>query len=637
MDNTSTLSRDQVWLKRVTDAIMDHLGDENFGVAELSEAMATSRFQLHRKLKMLKGQSVSQFIRSLRLEEARKMLCADVATVSEIAYRVGFSSPSYFNKCFHDRYGYPPGEARKQRANQKNDDLQAPLPEFESVLVSDAGSKRRIRTVIKAAFFIIPVITCISLASFYFFFSDTRPEISIAILPLDNLTGSSDQAYIVDGIHDALIGELGKISAIRVISRTSTLRYPKSNMLLKDIARELDVNVIVEGSVYGSGDSVRLQLQLIDVFPDERHIWAKEYHEDIRKALSLHSAVVYDIAKEIRISLSPEEESRLRNTRMVNPDSYRTYLRGMFHLNQNTSGDVEKGIGYLLDAIKTDPGDPLPWAGLAIGYSTLGHGASAVDDAFVRAKSAAKKALALDSNLAEAHLALAMIALYNDWDWNGAEEGFTRALEINPNFAEAHTHYAWFQMLFGCEDKVFWHGKKATELEPFSSLYSAYLACELWWLGKHDEALLEVESALALAPENGFALYVKGGIYASKGIYSEAIKVHRKAAGVSSAWEWSLGHTFLLAAQPKETRKITDELTINPRPMDAWGLAEIYAAMEKKDEAFEWLEESYRMRFSWVPWIDWNPNYKPLKNDPRFHALLKRLNLPAIRQAITDR
>lgn len=638
MDIGKDLPRDEAWLLKLTETVRQNMSDENFGVTELSDALAISRYQLHRRLKALKGQSVSQCIRSIRLEEARKMLEGDVATSAEIAYRVGFGSPSYFNKCFHDHYGYPPGEVRKRTPDGTTHETPAPVSRSNDPLPSAMASKKRSsrRAIIRLPL-AFSVFVAVVLAGFYWLSPLKSRDVAIAILPLDNLTGSEEYAYFVDGVHDALIGELGKVSALRVISRTSTLRYPKSNMLLPDIASELDVNVIIEGSVYGTGDSVRIQLQMIEVEPRERHVWAKEYHEDIRKALAVHSTVVRDIAKEIRVSLTEEEELRLHNTRAVNPVSYRAYLRGMFHLNHTTSRNVDKGIEYLLEAINADPGDPLPWAGLAIGYSTLGHGPSPMPDAFLRAKAAARKALALDSTMAEAHLALAMIALYNDWDWDVAGEEFSRALKYNPNLAEAHTHYAWFKMLFGHTEEVLYHGKKATELEPFSSLYSAYLATEYWWLGRKELASNEAGNALKLSPESEYALYVQGGLLTSSGMPGEGIKFHRKAVTINPQWKWALGHSYFMARQAEEAVKIIEELSSAPRPMDAWGLAEIYAAMGDFDNAFYWLDEGYRLRFSWVPWIAWNPNYQTLRKDPRFEELLERLNLPSHEKKFSER
>jgi len=639
MESEKILSRDEVFLKKITEAVLNNLENEQFGVTELSEAVAISRFQLHRKLKLLKGRSVSQFIREIRLSEAMKMLRADSATTSEIGYKVGFTSPSYFNKCFHDFYGYSPGEVKKRNVDQKtisepsvSDKVERLEPDSEiNQTVESARINRR------RMFFIAVPVVLIALTLLYIFFPSKNDQVSIAILPLDDLTGYPEQAYFVNGMHDALIGELGQVSALRVISRTSTLRYPKSEMLLQDIARELGVDVIVEGSVYGSGDSIRIQLQMIEAFPRERHIWAKEYHDDIRHALAIHSSVVRDIVREIRVNLTPDEEKRLAKTRTVNPETYRAYLMGMHQLNQFTPEGVEKGMTYLLDAIRNDPGDPLLWAALSMGYNTQGHSQSPPPDAFSNAKAAAARALALDETLADTHLALALTALYMDWDWEVAGREFDRALQINPNLADAHSHYAWYKFLFGQTKEGLMHAKKATALDPFSALHVSDLASELWWTDQYEEALREVDKSLRLIPDYGFALFVKGGIYSSKKMHGEAIDIRSKAYHLNVDWRWTLAHSYAVAGRREDALKIAEEIKVDPHPMDTWGLAEIYAALGDKDEAFHWLDEGYKVRFSWVPWIASNPNFESLRDDPRFDNLLKRLNLPRLHESVANR
>lgn len=617
MENEKDLSRDTVLLRKLTDAVKENLENEQFGVTELSEAVAISRFQLHRKLKLLKGKSVSQFIRDVRLEEARKLLMADVGTAAEISYRVGFSNPTYFNKCFRDLYGYTPGEARRRQVVEASVETPQPRPA--------SPRPKNLRNVL---FLAVPVVIVL-LACIYFFLPVKSDKISIAILPLDDLTGKSGEAYFVSGMHDALIGQLGQLSNLRVISRTSTLRYPRSEMLLQDIARELGVDAIVEGSVYGVGDSVRIQLQLIEVFPQERHVWANEYHQDIREALTMHSTIVQDIAREIQVSLTAEEESKLENTRVVDSETYRNYLRGMYHINQFSLREVEKGIAILRETVSTDPGDPLPWAGLAVGYSTIGHSPSSIEEAYSRAKAAANKAISLDDNLAEAHLALALVALYDEWEWDVAEREFKKAIAINPNLASAHTHYAWLLMLFNRIDEMWQHSRLAAELDPFLSLYSGYMACQYWYLGENEQAVKEAERVLEFAPTSGFALYVQGAAYSSSGNHDEAISVHENTADLHKQWRWALAPTYAYAGRKADALRIAEEFSGSPRPAEAWGLAEAYAGLGDIDEAFKWLDKAYNEKYGWIPWIDWNPNFKPLRNDPRFAAMLRRLKLPS--------
>src|SRR5690606_21414767 len=332
--------------------------------------------------------------------------------------------------------------------------------------------------------------------------------------------------------------------------------------------------------------------------------------------------IVQDIAREIQVSLTAAEESKLENTRVVDSETYRDYLRGMYHINQFSLTEVEKGIAILRETVRTDPGDPLPWAGLAVGYSTIGHSPSSIEEAYSRAKAAANKAISLDDNLAEAHLALALVALYDEWEWDVAEREFNKAIAINPNLASAHTHYAWFLMLFNRIDEMWHHSRLAAELDPFLSLDSGYLACQYYYLGENEEALKEAERVLEFAPNSDFALFVEGAAYSASGKHDEAISIHEDTADLHKLWRWALAPTYACAGKKADALRIAEEIRVSPRPVDAWGLAQTYAMLGDKDEAFKWLEKAYNEKFSWIPWIDWDPNFKPLRNDSRFAAML---------------
>ncbi|MDR8392885.1 helix-turn-helix domain-containing protein [Aliifodinibius sp. S!AR15-10] len=612
----------QAFIQKLTEIVEQNLDNEQFGVEDLASGAGVSRSQLHRKLKKLTGQSSSQFIREIRLEHAMELLKAEVATASEIAYRVGFSSPAYFGKCFHDYYGFPPGEA----VHYKPEDEVSSYP-----VDTDSTQTKGENTILVYSAKVLLILMVVIGGYFYFQNGqgkESGAETSIAVLPLDNLTGDEEQAFFVDGLHDALIGELGQLSELRVISRTSTLQFRNAELNIRDIAKQLGVENVIEGSLYRAEDSVRIQIQLIQAGPEEQHLWAKSYDRNTENILSLLSDVTRDIAQSVQVTLTPEEDSLLANRREVNPEAYKAYLRGTYLLNQFTPESHKKGISYLLEATRIDPADPLPWARLALGYNTSGHGITPPADAYELAQAAAERALKLDNSLGEVHLAHTVVDLYNDWDWDAASRGFKRTIKFDPNIAETYAHYSWFVMLEGgSPDDILQQSRLAMKLDPFTALYPVYLGFQAWWLGMYDEAIAAAKKSLELNPGYPYGFYVLGSAYAADENYEEAIKAHERAVELNPRWKFGLGHTYAVAGMTDKALEIANELSSNPTPIGNWGLAEIYAALGDKDEALRWLEACYESRFSWMPWIEWNPNFEPLYDNPHFQDLLGRMNV----------
>ena len=451
----------------------------------------------------------------------------------------------------------------------------------------------------------------------------------LAVLPFANLMNDPQQEYFVDGIHDALLTELSKLGALTVISRQSVMRYKESDKSLGDIARELQAHALIEGSVLRAGDDVRINVQLIEAAAD-RHLWADIFDRKLEDVLALHSDVVRAIANEVKITLTPDEETRLASARRVNPEAYEIYLKGMYHLNKFTPDGTQKGLAYLNEAIEINPAEPLAWAGLALGYG-LSHGMAIASphESFPRAKAAALKALELDETTAEAHAALAEIKVYYERDWTGAEQAYRRALELNPTLSEAHRHYAWYLLLFGHVDEALARIKRARDVDPLTPLYPTELGQQYQWFGRYDEAMDAVLEALDLNPDFPMGLYVLGTLYAQKDMYDKAIEAHQKATVGNPVWgRWGLAHTYALAGRREDARKIAAELAEQGNPMHYWSLAEIYTALGEKDEAFRWLEAAYEYPHPWTPWIGKNPFLEPLRDDPRFQDLLRRMNFP---------
>jgi len=458
----------------------------------------------------------------------------------------------------------------------------------------------------------------------------TEPEIrSLAVLPLENLSGNPEDEYFAAGMHDALIGELAQIGSLRVISRTSAMKYKESGKSVQEIARELKVDGIVEGSAYLEGDRVQIQVRLIQAQPVENPLWAQTYEKDIRDVLVMYSEVARAVTREIQVKLTPEEESRLADARQVNPETYKAYLTGMFHLNKSTPEGFERGLAYLQQAVENDPAEPLAHAGLALGYVTLGHGSAAQPDVFPRARVAALTALKLDETLAEAHSVLADVKLYYEWDWAGAEDAFQRAMELNPNHALTHYHYAWYLALFGRLDEAIEEHKRAQELDPLMPLHTAWLGRLYQYAGRYEEAIDEARKSLELNPDFPVGHFVLGEVYAEKGMYEEAIAAAKKAAAVNPAWRFALGSAYALAGRKDEARKLLAELEAEePTQWNEATLSGLYVSLGENDKAIRQLEVAYKLRAPWLPWIRVIPNLKPLRDDPRFQDLLRRMNVP---------
>jgi len=451
---------------------------------------------------------------------------------------------------------------------------------------------------------------------------------SLAVMALANLNGNPEQDYLAEGIREALITDLGKLRGLRrVIARSSMMGYQKTDKPLRQIARELGVNAVVTGAVQRQGDRVRITVQLINPATGEQ-LWAERYEREFRDVLSLEGEIVTAITREIRIQLTPQEQASLASARPVNPEAHEAYLKGKFYVNKFTPEGIEKGLAYFRQAIEKDPTHPMPYAMLAMALNMVGHGPAPPPDAFSRAKAAALKALELDGSLAEGHEAMGEIKLFTEWgDWAGAEQAFRRALELSPNLAEAHRIYSWFLFLTN-KDEALVEMRRAIELDPLTPLWSSDLAWQYWSLRQPEKAIAEANKSLELDPQFGQSLCILGSVYAEKGMYNEAIAVQQKAGAAGPEWRACLGRTYALAGRKEEARKIAAERAKNPLPIDAWGLAEIYAALGDKDEAFRWLEEGYKIRVSYLPWIRQNPAYEPLRSDPRFQDLVRRMNLP---------
>jgi TolB-like protein/Flp pilus assembly protein TadD len=456
---------------------------------------------------------------------------------------------------------------------------------------------------------------------------------SIAVLPLENLSGDASQNYFADGMTDELITDLAQISALRVISRTSVMSYKGARKPLPQIARELNVDAVVEGTVLRSGDQVRITAQLIEAATD-KHLWSQSYEGELRDTLALQNRVAGAIADQIRINLTPREQAALKNVKVVNPDAYESYLKGRYFWNKRTADGLKVALAYFKQAIDEDPKYAQAYSGLADTYALLGDWQYAVmtpKEAFPKAKAAAIKALELDSTLGEAHNSLAFVLDGFDWDFDSAGKEFQRAIELNPGYATAHHWYAWHLSLLGRFDEAIAEMRKAENLDPLSLIINADFAELLGLAHSYDESIRQSRKTIEMDPNFALAHNQLAQAYLKKHMYDEAVAELQEAvklSGSSPTCIANLARAYVASGKKNEAVKLLDDLKkrSNPGYSNAAEIAMIYVSLGDRDQAMNWLEKGYDERFN--PGVLLRPGFDPLRSDSRFQNLVHRIGLP---------
>ena len=516
----------------------------------------------------------------------------------------------------------------------------APVPATdEETQPSRPKTALRWKLVAFAAVFMLASAAVVALAVVAFRYFDwirwfPRPPVhSIAVLPLKNLSGNPGDEYFADGMTDELITNLAKISALRVTSYTSVSKYKTTSKPLPQVAQELQVDGIVEGSVLRSGDQVRITAQLIYA-PRDQHLWAEEYQRYVRDVLYLQREVARDIAEQVRVTLTPNEQKRLATAGAVDPVAYESYLRGRSFWNQRSEASLLKAIDQFNKAIEADPGYAPAYSGLADCYTTLGY-LSYLDplDAFPRARDAATKALELDPSLAEAHTSLAYFNLYHAWNWAEAENEFKKAIELNPNYATAHDWYSYYLMAMGRFDDAWKEVNRAHELDPLSVTISTDIGFNYYYRRSYDEAINQLRATLSVSPKFPLAHLWLGRAYQQKKMYSEAIDEFNKTDAALPGWIVTIagmGHAYGEWGHQAEAKQVLVRLNEMAREkyVTPYGVALVYAGLGDKDQAFAWLNKAVAGRSHWLVWLNRDPRWDRIRSDPRFDDLRKRVGLP---------
>lgn len=458
---------------------------------------------------------------------------------------------------------------------------------------------------------------------------------SLAVLPLENLSGDPAQQYLADGMTEELIGRLSSIHGLRVISRTSVMRFQNTRLSIPEIARALHVDAVVEGSMLREGGRVRVNVQLIRGASDD-HLWAQEYQRQYRGILALQEEVAAAIAAQIQITLSPQDRAGLSRTLNVDPQAHENYLKGRYYFAQRTESALHKSVEFFQAAIATDPGYAQAYSGLADAYALLGfRGGIPSQQALTRAKAAALKAIALDGTLSQPHAALGFIAETYEWDWATAEREYKRALALNSSNARAHHWYAGYLTYVGRFEEGVAEEERARDLDPVSLPVNNALAGRLLAAGHYDAAIRQVHNTLDLDPHFAAAHQTLGWAYLNQGNRQQAIQEFQRAVQLTGKEDndllVDLGFGYASGGERTEARAVLAKLKAFHQLglVPSGSIAIVYGALGDLNQAFAWLQKAYAERDPELTYLQVpGRRFEPLRHDPRFQLLVTRMAFP---------
>lgn len=623
--------KDNPLIRKIHTEVEANLRNQQFGVEMLAENLGISRSQLHRKLKQVTGKSANQYIREYRLTRAMHLLQTEDMPVSEVSEAVGFGSPSYFSACFADHFGYPPGEVRK-RAGE--------MEEASRSVEEDAKPPAHMRISRLALAGILLPVFALMLVIYVRLFGDksknATPEKSIAVIPFRNLNDDATNSYFSDGVVEAINRDLSGISDLRVVSLLSTDKYRESSKTAGEIARELGVSNLLDGSVQRSGNMVRIEVRLIDG-ATESQVWAENFDRELKDIFKTQSEIAERVATTLKATLSPAAIADLGRHNTINPAAYDLYLKGLYEYRTYTTSGQQKALEYFQQAIRLDSAFALAYSGMAACYSLKASIFGAELDALqamAMARPLLDEALSLDPELPEAHTWKGFYLLYNDWDFSGAESEYKKAITTgNP---DAIGLYADLLNFTGRHEEALAMARKLNETDPFYP--GSRLVLSLFYNGMEKEAFEEAQTRMKLL-NNYLMLDSYGFLLLNTGHYEEAISVfnrYMKRIGMRypRMLGW-MGAAYAHAGKPDEARKIIEELTKKRQQTKAGSLAfftaVVYAALNDTNAALHWLKEAYIGHEMEMPWLTSEPQFKSLREEPEFQELVARMKFPGDR------
>jgi TolB-like protein/Flp pilus assembly protein TadD len=472
----------------------------------------------------------------------------------------------------------------------------------------------------------------------YWFFANRSPANSalirsIAVMPFVRQNNDANTEYLSEGLAESVIYSLSRLPELRVMSRNSAFRYKGNEIDAKGIGRELNVQAILTGRIVQFGDTLSVSTELVST-SDNSVLWGEQFTRKMSDIEKLQTDIAQAILQKLRLKLSGEEEQRFKKSQTENTDAYRLYMMGRYHLNRLTDDGFIKGRDYFQQAIDIDPNYALAYAGLADSYQMLsGFNALSPKDGFAKARVAAIKALELDNELAEAHTALGVVKLFYDWDWQGAEQEFKRAIEINQSYADAHQMYSYYLSAMKRYDESLAEMKRAQELDPLSLGKIIGIGDILYYQRQYDQAIEQSAKAREMDPNSGMTHWALGNVYVKKEMYKEAIAEYKIAiplSGDSPDETASLGYVYAISGRNEEALKIVDDLKERSKRsyISPTLIAFVYIGLGEKDEAFEWLDKAYTGQDFLLVLLNAEPMFDNIRSDSRFKELTRRVALP---------
>ncbi len=499
--------------------------------------------------------------------------------------------------------------------------------------------RRHARTWVFVGLAALAVVSILSLREFWSWRGSRAPAVFqratvLAVLPFDNLSRDVDQDFFSEGLTEEMIAQLGKLNRdrLKVVAQSSVAKYKGSTLAAREIGKELNADYLVQGSVRRSSDRIRITVQLIKA-RDQIDVWTASYDRELKDVLAVQDSVVRSIASEIHIALTEEQEERLATPRQISPEAYEAYLKGRYYWNKRTGESMQKAEQYFEQAIDKDPTYAAAYSGLADCNSGLTwHGFKSPAEALPKAYAAARKALEINPESAEAHASLGL-AMAHSWDWTGAEAEYRRALQLDPQYANAHHWYGDYLSIRGRHGEALAEAKHALELDPLNLMISTWVGLRYYMARDYSRAIDQNRNSVELDPNFAAAHLLLGEDYRGAGLHSEAVSELKKAenlSGDSPLYTAQVAVALAVAGRNGDALRIAHELEAISRKhyVSPYGLAQIYAALNKNEDTFKWLQAAYEDHAVWMGYLAVDPIFDRYRSDERFKDLLRRVGLP---------